>query len=319
MHLRKFLTIGCTCLLAGCATVAPQQKAVEVPASQQAQIQAQEQAQLPKMKKYKMKIVIGRFTNETNYGRALLSDQEYEHMGIQASDLLATRLIASKRFIVFERPDLTQVQAEQAIANKKDLIGADTVIFGAVTQFGRSVTGKAGFLSSAIAQTATSTVDIRLVDTKTAQAFFSATGSGQASTEQGQVAGFGNAADYDSTLNDRAIAASISDVINNLIINLENRPWKTDVLKVDGDQVYITGGKSQGIKEGDLLFVMKKTGTVKSQQSGFSIDLPPEKIATIKVVSLFGDSETNEGSQAQIIDGKIDPTTIDQLFVKEGE
>jgi ribosomal protein L24 len=162
-------------------------------------------------------------------------------------------------------------------------------------------------------------VDIRLVDTKTGQGFFSATGSGKASTEQGQTAGFGNAAAYDSTLNDSAIAASISDLINNIIISMENRPWRTDVLKVDGDQVYISGGKHQGIKEGDILFVMKKTEAVKSQQSGFTIDLPPVKIATIKVVSLFGDSETNEGSQAQITDGKIDPSTINQLFVKEGE
>ena len=319
MFLKRFVTIGCTCLLAGCATTAPHIQAVEAPASQQAQLQAQQQAQLPKMKKYKMKIVIGRFTNETNYGRALLSDAEYQHMGIQASDMLATRLIQSNRFLVFERPDLNQVELEQGITKNRDIIGADTIIFGAVTEFGRSVKGKSGFLSSAVAQTAKSTVEIRLVDTKTAQGFFSATGSGQASTEQGDVAGFGNAASYDSTLNDRAIAASISDVINNLIISLENRPWKTDVLKTEGDQVYIGGGKTQGIKEGDILFVMKKTEAVKSKQSGFTIDLPAEKVATIKVVSLFGDSETNEGSQAQVTDGKVDPTTIDQLFVKEGE
>ena len=319
MLLKKILIIGCACLLAGCATVTPKQVAVEAPASQQAQIKAQEAAQLPPMKRYKRKVVIGRFTNETNYGRALLSDEEYDHMGKQASDMLATRLIQSNRFLVFERPNLKEVGAEQAITNDKDLIGADTIIFGSITQFGRSVTGKAGFLSSAAVQTAKSTVDIRLVDTKTGQGFFSATGSGQASTEHGQTAGFGNTANYDSTLNDSAIAASISDVINNIIISMENRPWKTDVLKVDGDQVYISGGKHQGLKEGDILFVMKKTEAVKSQQSGFTIDLPPVKVAAIKVVSLFGDSETNEGSQAQIIDGKLDPSTINQLFVKEGE
>ncbi len=319
MFFRKILIIGSICLLTGCATVAPQQQPVEAPASQQAQLEAQQLAQLPPMKKYKMKVVIGRFTNETNYGRALLSDEEYQHMGVQASDMLATRLIQSNRFIVLERPDLSQIQAEQQIAKIQGIIGADAMIFGAVTEFGRSVEGKAGFLSSAVIQTARSTVEIRLVDVKTGQAFFSTAGTGKASTEQGQTAGFGNAAAYDSTLNDRAIGASISDLINNLIVTLENRPWKTDVLKVDGDQVYISGGQSQGIKAGDILFVMKKTEAVKSQQSGFTIDLPPVKIATIKVVGLFGDTETNEGSQAQIIDGKIDPTTIDQLIVKEGE
>src|ERR1017187_2481024 len=109
MLLRKILIIGCICFLAGCATVAPKPVPVEAPVSQQAQIQAQQAAQLPPMKRYKRKVVIGRFTNETNYGRALLSDAEYDHMGKQASDMLATRLIQSIRFLVRESPNLKEV------------------------------------------------------------------------------------------------------------------------------------------------------------------------------------------------------------------
>lgn len=315
----KGLAIGCLCVLIGCASVPKKMEAVESKASQQQQLEAQQLAQLPKMKKYKRKVIIGRFSNETNYGRTLLSDENYDRIGKQASDMLATRLIKSGRFLVFERPDLKKLEAEQAITNEKGLVGADTIIFGSVTEFGRSLSGKSGFLSSTKMQTAKSKVEIRLVDTKTGHAFFSTTGAGEASTESGEVAGFGSAADYDATLNDNAIAASISDLINNLITSIENRPWKTDILKVDGNQVFISGGKSQGLKAGDILFVMKKTDAVKSQQSGFTIDLPPQKVASIKIASLFGDSETNEGSVAQIIDGSINAGDIGQLFVKEGE
>lgn len=318
MILKKIFLVGCALSLGGCASVS-KIKPVEGPVSQQAQLQAQQAIQLPPIKGYKRKIVIGRFSNETNYGRALLSDTEYEHMGKQASDMLATRLIQSKRFIVLERPDLKAVEVEQGISQQKDLIGADTIIFGSVTQFGRTLSGRNGFLSSVAKQTAKATVDVRLVDVKTGQAFFSTTGTGEASTENGETAGFGNAAAYDSTLNDNAIGASISDLINNIIVSLENRPWRTDVLKVDGNQVYISGGKSQGIKVGDTLLIMKKNEAIKSKQSGFTIDLPPQKIATIQVTSLFGDSEVNEGSQAQVIDGKLDSVTVDQLIVQEGD
>lgn len=319
MLYRKILIFGCVSLLAGCASVPKQMQAVEPPVSQQQQIVAQQQAQLPQMKKYKRKIVIGRFTNETSYGKALLTDENYDPIGKQASDMLATRLIKSNRFLVLERPDLKKVEAEQAITNEKDLVGADTIIFGSVTEFGRSITGKAGFLSETKLQTAKAKVEIRLVDSKTGLAFFSTTGAGVATTESGDVAGFGSAAAYDATLNDKVIAASISDLINNLIVSLENRPWKTDLLQIQGNQVFISGGKSQGLKEGDILQVMKKTASVKSQQSGFMIDLPPEKAATIKVISLFGDTETNEGTVAQIIDGTVDASAIGKYFVKEVE
>ncbi len=319
MIFRNIILIGFVALMIGCASVPKKMEAVEPSASAKEQIEAQQLAQLPKMKKYKRKIIIGRFTNETNYGKALLVDDNYDRIGKQVSDMLATRLIKSGRFLVFERPDLSKIEDEQAITKEKGLVGADTVIFGSVTEFGRSVTGKSGFLSNTKMQAAKSKVEIRLVDTKTSQAFFSAVGSGEATTESGDVAGFGSAADYDATLNDRAIAASISDVINNLITAMEERPWKTDVLKVQGNQVYISGGKSQGIKEGDVLFVMKKTEAVKSQQTGFTIDLPPEKVGAIKVSALFGENETNEGAVAEIVEGKISDTDIKQLFVKEGK
>lgn len=306
-------------LILGCASVPKKMEPIESGASKQEQIEAQQLAQLPKIKKYKTKVIIGRFSNETNYGKTLLSDENYDRIGKQVSDMLAARLIKSGRFLVFERPDLSKVEAEQNITNQKDLIGADTIILGSVTEFGRAISGKSGFLSSTKLQTAKSKVEIRLVDTKTSQAFFSVSGSGEASTESGEVAGFGSAADYDATLNDRAIAAAISDLINNLITSIENRPWKTDVLKVEDKKIFISGGKSQGIKVDDILLVMKKDEAVKSQQSGFTIDLPPSKIATIKVTSLFGESETNEGSVAEIIEGAINPADVNQIFVKEGE
>ncbi len=64
---------------------------------------------------------------------------------------------------------------------------------------------------------------------------------------------------------------------------------------------------------------MKKTVAVKSKQSGFVIDLPAQKVASIKIISLFGDNETNEGSVAQIVDGSLDGSAIEEIFVKEGD
>lgn len=81
-------------------------------------------------------------------------------------------------------------------------------------------------------------------------------------------------ADYDASLNDRAIGAAISDVRNALISKLDERPWSTDILKIDGRQVYISGGAQQGLNVGDRLSVLQRGETVKSAQTGFDITLP---------------------------------------------
>ncbi|HET9554854.1 MAG TPA: CsgG/HfaB family protein, partial [Anaeromyxobacteraceae bacterium] len=195
--------------------------------------------------------------------------------------------------------------------------GADSLIIGAVTEFGRSVSGRTGFLSSTKLQVAKAKVDIRLVDVKTGLAYFSAQGAGEASVEAGEVAGFGSRSEYDATLNDRAIAAAISDVIDRLVSKLTDRPWRTDILEVQGHEVFVSGGKRQGLRPGDELLVMVSGQKVKSAQSGFEVTLPPKQVATLKIVSTFGDDETSEGSVCQLTSGTVDKAALARLFVTQ--
>ena len=304
-------------LLSACATPSQRPEAVESPVPQSTQVAAQQARQAPAAPRYKRKVAIGRFSNETNYGRSLLNDAELDRIGKQASDMLSSRLVKSGQFLVLERPDLTKVQREQALGGTAGLVGADTLIVGSVTEFGRSVGGKTGFLSSTKEQVAKAKVDVRLVAVKTGLAYFSATGAGEAATETGEVAGFGSRSEYDATLNDRAIAAAISDVINGLVSKLGERPWRTDILEVKGAQAFISGGRSQGLKAGDELAVLEFGETVKSAQSGFDVTLPPKPVATLRVVSTFGDTETSEGSVCELTSGAIDRAALPRLFVAE--
>jgi len=304
-------------IVSGCATPSaykPEQ--VEAPATKIQQTKAQQATSLPSAKRYKQKIAIIRFTNETNYGRALMIDADFDRLGKQASDMLASRLVKSGNFMVFERSDIKKIQQEQTISGG-GLIGVDTVIVGSVTEFGRSIAGKTGFMSSTKMQTAKAKVEIRLVNIKTGQAFFSATGAGEASTESGEIAGYGSRAAYDATLNDRAIGAAITDVIDKLVSTLEERAWRTDVLSIENGQVFISGGSRQGIKVGDTLKVMLPGQKVKSKQTGMEISLPGKQVATIRVVSFFGDNENNEGSVCEIVSGSINLSSAANLYVEE--
>ncbi len=291
-------------ILSGCATPAPPPQIVEAPSTRTEQAQAQRQALIPVEKVLKRKVAIGRFSNETRYGRTFQTDGSSDPLGKQASDMLGSRLVSSNKFLVFERQDLNKIKEEQRLLKEANLIGVDALVLGSVTEFGRGTTGTVGFLSSTKVQTARAKVEIRLADARTGLVFFSATGTGEATTEAGEVAGYGSRANYDSTLNDRAIGAAISDVLTSLISKLEERPWRTDVLKVDGKTVYISGGSRQGLKPGDALLIMREGEKVTSAQTGFAIMLPGREMAKIRVISVFGDDETSEGAICEVLSGE---------------
>jgi curli biogenesis system outer membrane secretion channel CsgG len=318
MRISLFAAIGAASLLGACAVPDTTPKPVEPPVARTEAVVAQKAAIQPQAKVLKRKIAIGRFTNETRYGRTFLRDGDADPLGKQASDMLANRLVESGDFLVFERPDLEKLKREQEIGGGADLIGVDTLILGSVTEFGRSTVGKSGFFSATKKQVAHAKVEIRLVDPKTGYVFFSGTGQGESTNEAEGVLGYGSRADYDATLNDKAIGAAVSDVMNSLVTKLTERPWRTDILKAGGSEVYITGGARQGLKVGDSLMVMREGEKVKSAQTGFTITLPAAPVATLKVASLFGTNETDEGAICAVVGGQL-PADTRSLFVSEAK
>jgi curli biogenesis system outer membrane secretion channel CsgG len=265
----------------------------------------------------KRKVAIGRFSNSTRYGKALLLEAERDPLADQASDMLTARLVDTGQFMVFERRDLDAVTREQSSSERAKLVGVDALVVGSVTEFGRKVEGKSGFLNSKTRQIASATVEVRLVDVATGQAFFSTSGKGSASVEVGEVAGFGSKAGYDSTLNDSAISAAVSDLMTNVVQKLQERRWFTDVLQVRGDQLYMSGGVSQGLKPGQTLIIERRGETVTSGQTGLPITLPGQEVARVQVVSFFGESRESEGTIARITQGQVPAADLKALRVME--
>ena len=306
----------------GCVTPQSPGK-VQVTKGSPAEARAAQQAEAqpaptgPERNFYKRTVAIGRFSNETLYGRGIFVNASLDPLGQQAADILATELIRSDRFIVFERPDVEKVESEQGRHGKGTLVGVNTLILGSITEFGRSTDGQQGFLSSTKSQEARAKVNVRLVDVDTGRAFFTADGSGVAKKESGETAGFGSFSGYDRTLNDRAIAAAIVDLVDEIINELEARPWRTFLIAAEGPNLFLAGGKSQGIAPGDELLVMQRGKTLTSPQTGLPIELPGTEVARIRIASTFGDSEVDEGSVAQVLSGGVSGVALGDLFVIE--
>ena len=319
---RLVLNAVCISLFAtlyGCATqtspIAQKEAAPSIAAQKAAQQTAITQA--PEVPTLKRKIALGRITNETNYGRSLLRDQHGDPLGKQVTDMLSKALTESGAYLVFERPDITRLQVESKLTESKlNLVGVDALIIGSLTEFGRKTIGETGFASSSKRQVAFAKVDMRVVDVNTGHVFFATSGAGEASTETASVFGFGSQAAYDGTLNDAAIRQAVSEVINRLSSEMNARPWHTYILKSEGGQVYIGGGKTQGIKPGMTFSVQTQGEKIKSPQTGTEVTLPGRLIAKLRVDANFGDNELNEGSVASVTSGSLSGFKPEQLIVR---
>ena len=264
----------------------------------------------------KRKVAIARFTDETHHGSSFLVDKNYERVGKQAMDVLSARLAETGKFLMFERSDLGKVQAERSLANMDArTVGADYLVVGSVSEFGRTATSEVGIFSRNKKQTARATVNVRLIDVATGQIVFSQEGSGEASSEANRVFGVGETAGYDSELDDKALSAAISKLVSNLVENLLDKPWQAYIVARQGDQYLVTGGKSQGLSIGDELVVMAPGKKVNNAQTGMTIELPGTEKARIRVTQLLGHGN-NEVSLCAVTSGNLAGADINKLVVR---
>ncbi|MEO6421419.1 MAG: hypothetical protein ABIR84_01675 [Candidatus Nitrotoga sp.] len=55
---------------------------------------------------------------------------------------------------------------------------------------------------------------------------------------------------------------------------------------------------------------------MKSPQTGAEISLPGREVAQIRIDSLFGEGDLNEGSMGTVISGSIRAYNLDQLIIR---
>lgn len=266
-------------------------------------------------KQLKHKLAVGRFSNETRYGQSLLRDTDLDPLGKQAADILMAYLSQTGKFLLFERPDISKIEREQGREGGSGTIGVDTLVIGSIVEFGRTEDGKRGFLNKERTQRAQAKVAVRLVDVRTGLVFHSATGSGEATTETKTVLGIGSTSSFNGTLTDKALSVAVEDMLDELVATLSDRPWRSDVLAIEGGQIFISGGGAQGVRVGDRFRIMKAGRVVRSAQTGFEIALPASEVAQIEVLSLFGDSETNQGAITRLSQGSLSGLPLSDLVV----
>ena len=263
----------------------------------------------------KRKVAIGRFSNETQYAKGLFYDKENDPMRKQALDILSSKLAASGKFILLEREDLDILVNEAGADMNK--IGADYIILGSITEFGRKTEGEQKVFSSTKTQTVEAGVSIRLVEASTGLIIYSDEAKGFAETSTKQTMGLGGSAGYDATLSDKAISSALSQLVENIINKCMDKPWKSYILSVEDGTYIISGGASQGLVAGDKFTVYKKGKVVKNPQTGMNVELPGTKTGEITIISSFGDTPETELSFCSYEGETIDLENLVNYYIMD--
>ena len=269
-------------------------------------------------KSLKRKVAIGRFSNETQYAKSIFYDKDNDPMGKQASDILSTRLAASEKFLLIERQDYDKIVSElNTSGGISENIGADYLIIGSITEFGRKTVGNQKVFSNTKEQIVEAAVSIRLVDVSTGMIVYSGEAKGEASVENKRVMGLGSTADFDATLSDKAISAAISKLVENIINKCMDSQWKAYLLSYDDGVYFVSGGASQGIEAGNVFAILERGKRVKNPQTGMMIELPGKEVGEIRIDQTLGSSIADELSMATLTEGTLDNDQLDKYYITE--
>ncbi|MDR2885884.1 MAG: CsgG/HfaB family protein [Rikenellaceae bacterium] len=269
-------------------------------------------------KSLKRKVAIGRFSNETQYAKSIFYDKDNDPMGKQASDILSAKLAQSDKFLLIERQDYDKIVSEiNTGGGVSENIGADFLIIGSITEFGRKTVGTQKMFANSKDQIVEAGVSLRLVDVSTGLIIFSGEAKGEATASDRTVMGLGKTADFDATLSDKAISAAITKLVENIIAKCMDNPWKAYLLTVDEGVYFVSGGTSQGIAAGNVFSVIEKGKKVKNPQTGLMIELPGKQVGKLRIDQTMGSTPTDEVSMATLIEGQVDTQALDRYYITE--
>lgn len=218
----RSITLGSACLialagLAGCATESSRSLAV---AKVDAAATPYTGARIP--------MSVGKFDNRSSFMRGVFTDG-VDRLGTQAKTTLISHLQQSQRFSVLDRENLAESKQEaQFQARSQAIKGADYVVTGDISEFGRKDVGDVqlfGLLGRGKTQVAYAKVTLNVVNALTSEIVFSARGAGEYELSNREVVGFGGTAGYDATLNGKVLDLAMREAVNNLVAGLDAGQW----------------------------------------------------------------------------------------------
>ena len=238
----------------------------------------------------------------------------WQNVGTGIAEMLVTALSDTRKYTLIERAKLEAVMDEQKLgasgavtaqtaAKIGRLLGAQYIITGAVTEFGikDSKIGVGGLEKvlpfgggAKVSKTkARAVLDVRAIDTATAQ--IAAAASGEGTKTSAEFSGdlsiapsfdFGKEG-FDETILGKAAREAVEKVTKALTAKFdESGPSAVKIIKISGGQIYINSGAADGEKEGNVYQIVRPGEEMLDPDTGESLGAEEVKVGTAKVVKV---------------------------------
>ncbi len=264
------------------------------------------------------RVVVLEFVNKSLGGHRYWWD---DRVGAAAQDMLITELVKGGKFRVIERERLNAIMKEKGLVLSGDidpktamqigkLLGAEYLIAGSVTEFGKTEKGARGawgFSFGAKKVEFVSAIDARMFSVNTGEIVWADSASEQESNFNLEIFGTGGGVKEDERLFDKVLRPVVKKLAQSIMkkdyaTSVSSSPKIGKVASISGNTIYINLGTAQDVKVGDTFGVYKVIKEIKDPDTGEVLGKEEQKVGEIKIIQVKGEKL----SEAQLISGKAE-------------
>ena len=229
-----------------------------------------------------------------------------DNLGYAAADELVTQLFRTQKFSLVERTQLEAVLAEQNLgqsgrvnsaqaAEIGRILGVQMILTGSITKF--SVDTKGGGFGKFRAEysEAESNLDIRLINTETAEIMFADEGEGKVRLGGVRVKGVNYRQEFDAGLAQEALRPAVEDVVKKIanhagaLASIQPPAPPAAIVGVNGASFYIDKGGNHGILVGQRYDVHRVVDEIRDAR-GNLLDTITDMVGVLEVTRVLGQS-----------------------------
>lgn len=226
-------------------------------------------------------------------------------IGDGISDMLATSLMKTGKFDLYERKKMDAILEEQKLGltglitpetavKMGKLLGVQYIVIGSVNQFGQKEEGGSAFGISINSLVARVGADIRIVKVESGQIMAAESGVGEESSTGVSIANadilpteldFGSKG-FDQTIIGKATVKCVNDLSDKIGKAFGFQGLEGKIMKISTGKVFINMGKDSGVTLGQVFQVMRKGEDMKDPDTGEVLGSEDTKIGLVKIIEI---------------------------------
>ncbi len=205
--------------------------------------------------------------------------------GLEPILLTSRELREQEKLIGLEQTGAVRTGAKQSTRGFEDI---DYRISGAVTSYAEVEEGAKSLISKSKTIIAKVQVDYALVDIESGKSLVADTGYGEYKKKTGSTLGFGTKSTGDASIRDGALRDALTKAMVRMIEKLNEVPFQSNILAIEGDLVYIRAGTKSRFKPGTVFNVYRPGDDLVDPATGRVIGKSQRKIGMITITEHQG-------------------------------